>query len=203
MVAKAKIFEFGKAPRDDETRQAPTESLPQNRSIHVITEDPVDTSLRRLEEHGRLTANASGDVIPDKNRLAALDEFARGQVLALHAPAFDPDNNPEDRGLRNRLDVLSEQQRLLANDEVRLAARQREAFRAVPALEDPPRVSRLLLAFALTGFSLGFGASLVPLFSLNIEDTPLAWFASLAIGAAIGGLVTWSVFGIQDNEVDQ
>ena len=45
-------------------------------------------------------------------------------------------------------------------------------------------------------FALAFGSSLEPLFE-SIEDAPLRWFAALAIGAAIGGLIVLSQFGIQ------
>lgn len=194
-----KLLKFARKSQDDPADEKPAVQAPSKASALLVAEDPLDALLRRCEERGRLAATASLDVIPDPNRMAALEEYARGQVLALHAPAFDPEKNPEDRRRRDALNLLSEHQRLLANDEVRLIGLRREAHREVPAPEALPRVSRPLLTFAIVGFALGFGASLEPLFAQTIDDPPLAWAASLAIGAAVGGLVTWAVFGIQDH----
>lgn len=196
-IGMSKVVEFPKSyntPPDQEPAPV-TAAKPSGRPK---TEDPINALLRQLKEYGRLAAVSGGDVIPDPNRMAALEEYARGQAFALYGPAFDPERNPEDRRLQETQEVLSPQQRFHANEALRLIGVRREARRQVPAPEDPPRVSRPLFLFAITGFALGFGASLEPLFAQSIDDAPLAWFAALAIGAAIGGLVTWGLFGITE-----
>ena len=197
-----KILEFPKLqnlPLDQE----PVAEPPPKISARPVAEDPIQAELRRLKDYGRSVAVSSGDVIPDPNRMAALDEYGRGQAFALYGPAFDPERNPEDRRLKESLELLSQQQKFHANEALRLTGVRREARRQVPAPEAPPRVSRPLIFFAITSFALGFGASLEPLFSQSIDDGPLSWFASLAIGAAIGGLVTWGLFGITDEGSDE
>ena len=196
------ILPFPKLRNNPLPDQSPVSETPTQTSGRPVAEDPIHASNRRLREYGRMVAQTSGDVIPDPNRSAALEEYAKGEAYALLGPPFDPERYPEDRRLQETLEAISQQQRFHANEALRLTAIRREARREVPAAEAPPRVSRPLFIFAVSGFALGFGASLQPLFSQGVDDGPLAWFAALAIGAAIGGLVTWSLFGITDEGSD-
>ena len=200
-----RVLKFRKAAPEDTADQLKDIDEQKPTPKVQVTTDPIKDVIRQAFENGRSAAIASGAVTQPESRVVAVEEYGKALVRALYKPAFDPSKRLADRKLQEQLDALSERHRLLLNDETRLNARRREAEREVPAPEPPPTVSRGLILFSLAGFAVGFGASLVPLLSQNIEDTQLVWFVALALGAAVGGIVIWStlVGCIERKDIDE
>ena len=114
------------------------------------------------------------------------------------APPFNPNENVSDRetldGLRTskaRFESLTNRRDVL---DTRLS-NAREQTSRIPA----PRKSLILLLVAAMGmFALGFGPTIFTVFLSGVEDTLLAWGASLAIGAAAGGFLALLLLNFEE-----
>ena len=155
----------------------------QTDSTPKVVQDINQLAIQRAEYVHR-----SGLIRVDADELNALKEGAKAHVYAIAALPFS-EAIASDRALAESIRTAKSNCDSLTGKCAVLETRLTNA-REQTALLPEPRRSLIAIGLSATGlFSICFSPTIYSVFMSTIQDAPLAWLISIAIGAAVGAFL--------------